>query len=938
MSSTSPKVLALCLTLFFFISASSALERSIERKSLNRNLLDYSIDRKLLESNVNRHFRTASYLPRRDHGRSFGSGRTHTTNFGQLSKISGVNVREKDIAAIFRRVAYGDSHPETTTLIPSTTSTPPPTTVKATTTTTPSFVKYKTTPRVSSLENSPEESVGTLRILKPITENKEVSQDADSRSGILNYFVEERENKDIFESSHSGRREFYPEVISSVEPKKVGSNAKKYVVSNNGDQQSITVHVYIIGTLMALVALASLCCLCRIHSCTQLIPRGHYVTLQLLILLAAALRCIVLLHDPYGLEGKLPRALMSLLMNTVQPLLSTVLAVMLLVLLRAAKFYILPASLQSPLVLAVITGLHIGVSVLVDISNGVLDYPESAGNLEAGVQCVTVGWETILLVGYIIILYQVFTKSSTRNVILPLHTCAVVTISLVLKAILIGFVFYNILTVGFSSSDTNETKTWSWWLFMSCERLLEIFFLISMVTATATLTMKRSNMNSNDQKIFSVISGFDQPMKCNTMGGKGSTSGKSFISSNYTLASTLQNNKTMNLNFAKNFSPTNSKTYDSSTDFQVQWKSKTNSRSQECLDVENHYIAKPSEPSNQNGLNSYNNCQTLPSPRYYCAPVPVISHASPVIGHVAPCTLRPSRTSQHHIYSEIDDVQHYDLASYYTESIPSSSGEIYSSPHLPISKTFVPTTTHVSISDYNSPDQLYEIARVHQKPNYNNQRFIETRNQCAPSRSSASTTHQNYNNPHGNLAFSMPFNSTNQSNNRSNGQQRSNNIDASPDSAIVLDYSSHSELDEYNHHHYQQNRFQTLKNIQEQQYSSNGVNSNNKLDFMKLSTHSLNDVFKYNSGLLSKLVGSGSPKNTGYQPLNLEDTTNHSRENSQLTEISSMPSPQQVKDYSHNRAPHDNSQKSHHMTGSHEAHGSPVSPLLQSPHMPVTSL
>ena len=862
-----------------------------------------------LDSSLGRTFRSAAYLQRSNPSRGvFGMGRSYSNNLDEYSKISKMNIREKDIAAIFRGVAYGiternnDSpYTTTTTIAPTSAITVIPTRHTSPSTTTLQKVTTTSTATFSSntLSSSPimspksqqhtksknvvfpdrsvvENLLETNNIIETDPKLNEVPIKESSRNGILNYFVEDtdensnaddEENDIPVESSHSGRREFYPEVISSVEPETFVNDRRKYVVSQNGDRQSIDVHVYMIGILMGLVALASLCCLCRIHSCSQLIPRGHYVTLQLLILLAASLRCITLLHDPYGLEGKLPRTLIALLMNTLPPILSTTFALMLLVLLRAAKFFILPASLQSPVALAIVSGIHITLSVLVDISNGVLNYPESSRAVEAGVQCFTVGWDTLLIVGYSLLLFQAFIKrTSKRMVILPQYTCAIVSIAVVIKAILIGFMFYHIFNGEFNdtSYSGSNIKTWSWWLIVSCERLLEIFMCISLLTAAATLTMRQNNFMGNEQKIFSVVSDYDQSVKCNTV----DPGNKNFMATNYALATTLQiKGNTMNSKFARTFSPTNSKTYESS-DFTIQWNTPKSDNCYRTIDrLENIRSGSNVEPfdlscnsvsTNSTTVKPYCNntasvfSKTLPKPRYYCAPVPLIDRDTPVVGHIEQHVVKPMRTP--HIYCEIGN-HSYDLPSYYSKSEASTSCDIYSNPQN------VPHYAQAA-----SNDHLYEMPDVHQnnKVDYASHYHRHNVSPVYQQRGQELQDQVSYN-------MMLPLQPQQQMHHKSTLNHphfRSNNnqLDTSPDSAIVLDYSSHSEIEEHNHQLYSRHAQNTMRNIQEQLNSPTS-----RLDFMKLSTHSLNDVFKHNGGLLSKLVCSGNNDNTGYQPLNVDD-------------------------------------------------------------------
>lgn len=801
-----------------------------------------------------------------------GAGRSYASNFAELPKVSQRNVREKDIAAIFRGVAYGITEnlelsktSQTTTAVPNLNSTPP------TTSTSTQVPPSRTSTRLQEIAQEKPQEIDRLEAIPPANpEENEISYEEPSRNGILNYYVESERNT-MEESSHSGRREFYPSVISSQAPQtELGSS--KTIVSESNTQHAMEVHVYTIGVLMGFVMLCALCSLCRIHSCTQLIPRGHYVTLQLLILLVAFLRVIILFHDPYGVDDKLPKVLTSLLMNTVAPMLTAAYALMLLVLLRAAKFSLLPSKLQSPLMLAVVAGLHIGTSVLIDISNGVLNYPNSSQSILSGLQCFTIIWTVILIIGYLIVLYQSFIRVSKRRVQLPQYTCAVMCFAVMLQAALFGFAFYHILCREFGENVSNNMKTWSWWMVVSCERLMEVFLCFSLLAGAYTLTLKQSNSNINEQKVFSVGASYDSSSKCNTMSSRSSSGTKNFIASNYALASTMQKKGTkIPGNFLKNFKCHSENAYDSTGDFAIRWNlPKPDVCARSAVTTDHCYSSNLAErerclPDQQSSqalpLNSSLYSQTLPPARYYCAPVPLIEKEVPVVSRVATYTLRPQKTQ--HIYCEIEDPS-YDLVAPNSKSIPSTSSEIYSSPHVLASNY---------MQDTHPDHHLYELPQVHRAVTINHKSYgdYSPKQQLGATTDATDASQHLLNQISGNLM--LPLHSSQPKLPAHYHTHRNGNMDTSPDSAIVLDYSSHSEIEEHNNH---------ARQLAYRQNSENDANLNNKLDFMKMSTQSLNEMFKHNSGLLSKLVGNNT-MSTGYQPLNVEDyniTTTESLDNS----------------------------------------------------------
>ncbi|ROT83173.1 hypothetical protein C7M84_023646 [Penaeus vannamei] len=151
------------------------------------------------------------------------------------------------------------------------------------------------------------------------------------------------------------------------------------------------VHVYCAAGLYSLLALLALFWLSRVHAGAHLLPRGYYITVQLLMFLAAFLRCVHLFHDPYGAEHRLPETLSAVVEEAGWPCLTAALAAVALAVVRAWRCpRHLPRKHHAPAGLAVLTVTHLVTSVGAHLVAAVL--PQHAGALRAAARTVTAAW------------------------------------------------------------------------------------------------------------------------------------------------------------------------------------------------------------------------------------------------------------------------------------------------------------------------------------------------------------------------------------------------------------------------------------------------------------------------------------------------------------------------------------------------------------------
>ena len=291
---------------------------------------------------------------------------------------------ENKLADIFRGVAYGvTTEPPTTTTTTSTTTT-------TTTTTTP----------VTKVQSRLPSTLGKERNVLERTWQKE----SDAKPVVKSPITGEENSEASFEL-----------VTENSTPKIVTVESE---ISDIAWVAAIGVpwqiHVYVIAGLFSLLALLSLFCLARVHLAPKLLPKGYYITVHLLVFLAAFFRSVFFFHDPYAVSHRLPSGLASMLFNTGMPCIITALAVLSLALLRAARLKLLPLKLQSPIAVAIISSVLIVGSVIVDILEGVISEKELTSGLRAGIQALSAGWSSALCIGYIVIFNQI-NRSANRQ-------------------------------------------------------------------------------------------------------------------------------------------------------------------------------------------------------------------------------------------------------------------------------------------------------------------------------------------------------------------------------------------------------------------------------------------------------------------------------------------------------------------------------------------
>ncbi|XP_076054525.1 uncharacterized protein LOC143033228 [Oratosquilla oratoria] len=484
--------------------------------------------------------------------------RNLSTNLGLLAKWGDRTRRpttnstasiEHEIAAIFRGVAYGatteaPASPSTTST--TSTTTPPRTTYRTTTTT-------KDTRRnwvITENEEEEEEEEKVLRFLptggiavgspssfqdpQPPSDNPEraaVHYEL-RRPDILltpQTNLEDHRLRTTFSPSPtkgddrsqrpSGNPFFYSTEYGTTEESRLWQFARVQLGA------AWWVHVYSSAIVFSLLSLLALCALMRLNACSHLLPRGYFVTIQLLLFLAAFFRGVYLFHDAYNCDNKLPPPLSFLLFNTGAPCIVGALAVLVLALLRATRTSLLPPRLQTPLALATMVAFHVGLSVAADVVVGVMG--SQTAPLHVVVQAVTAIWATSLCVGYVWVFSSVersavrqqgelvrltFTRVHLEGGTVPrrlprptLSRGARLTLAAaVAQLLLVAVQLYGLIAL--HGPPVTPTHIWAWWTYQTISRILEIcLWVIIAVVVALTQTHVVAKEVEGEQKIFSVF-------------------------------------------------------------------------------------------------------------------------------------------------------------------------------------------------------------------------------------------------------------------------------------------------------------------------------------------------------------------------------------------------------------------------------------------------
>ncbi|CAL4078195.1 unnamed protein product, partial [Meganyctiphanes norvegica] len=461
-----------------------------------------------------------------DHDNEDSTGRLALGLFSKWAAIdlaqrkSKPGVMDSQLEGIFRGVAYGVTTESPKTTTPTSTSTTTSSTTISTTST-----SFPTTSM--RIKNSNPEILESSDILlggmDPTDNNSEDWQFIKEPSPLPVWpRIEERMSPESFSNPPSQEPPVhYPYMEAPVKTMKATNKDAVKPTSRYRDVEVMwpdvkqiswirslgilwEVHVYTAAGLYVILMLLSAICLARTKSHLHLIPEGYYITLHLLMFLAAFLRCVPLFHDPYGAEQRLPKALYQAVEETAWPCLIAALG---LVTIAIIKAWSCPRTMHrytyAPVGLAVITAIHLVMVLTAHLAAGLI--PLHAAPLCAAAQSVTVAWGcTVGLCGLVATLrvgrswdkhhnqlllnfnrISAQTTNATHNsTTVLIHGTRITFVACLAQIALVILQLYLLLEPG-HGLNLPPVYPWRWIIFQSSMRLLEILAWVFLIVVSA---------------------------------------------------------------------------------------------------------------------------------------------------------------------------------------------------------------------------------------------------------------------------------------------------------------------------------------------------------------------------------------------------------------------------------------------------------------------
>lgn len=260
------------------------------------------------------------------------------------------------------------------------------------------------------------------------------------------------------------------------------------------------VHVYLIATLFAMLALCSLINIFRLTYCKHLLSQGYFLSVHGILLIIGCMRSFYLFFDAYNIRKTLPEAVSSLLLNMVFPLLTSAFAILFLFLLIASEVKAMNNKLQRASFLAVFILLHLAVSFSVHLYANDTPYPLL---LPLICQCIFI----ILCVG-LGLAYLYMYKSLSQSCIQKTghmysgecerwslsHAVRVTLATAMLSLLMAAVQLYGMLG-DYEALTENRPQVWLWWGFHLSVRVIEI----SMCALMAWAGMQRDTSSLPEQ-------------------------------------------------------------------------------------------------------------------------------------------------------------------------------------------------------------------------------------------------------------------------------------------------------------------------------------------------------------------------------------------------------------------------------------------------------
>ncbi|XP_064077534.1 uncharacterized protein LOC135195085 [Macrobrachium nipponense] len=278
-----------------------------------------------------------------------------------------------------------------------------------------------------------------------------------------------------------------------------GSNNKGVWISgfpNSLDGIAWSIHVYVSVGLFTLLGLVSLCLMARVALCTHLLPRTHYLSLHIFIFCASFVRSLDILLESHDMKYLFPITITMVAGEFGWPCLTAALAVLLIAVLKEWQH---PNHPHRALVLYLFTGLHLVALPIAHFS--VLWLEQDNIPVVVIIRAFSTGWGGAIGIGGMWAVWResrdnsshmtgVQSNNNVRNHPNISHPARLVLTAALTQLLLAGLHLYSLLV-----PNSPETHAWIWWSCVTVSRGLELIVGSTLLTAAALTLTRQSPCN-----------------------------------------------------------------------------------------------------------------------------------------------------------------------------------------------------------------------------------------------------------------------------------------------------------------------------------------------------------------------------------------------------------------------------------------------------------
>ena len=267
-------------------------------------------------------------------------------------------------------------------------------------------------------------------------------------------------------------------------------------------QDAWPLHTYGFATVFTIIALIPPFELLRMHlDKTKMSPLKS--SLLVTIFIFSSTRAIALFVDPYGSTNRFHLIITQLLFSLGHPCIISALSLLLLVLIDTTKMNIAPPKFQRIKFIVPVVISHVALVIVTDF---VVVYFLEAKILLLMCQIYFLSLGILLAVGYARVGWKIRTNiranvnsksavdNSMRRLQYLIAACAVAS------ALMSALTIYGAAGVFGIYSDVRHVNPWPWWIFQTCNRILE--------TTICIVVLLMNTKASNKRKIFPTAHSF----------------------------------------------------------------------------------------------------------------------------------------------------------------------------------------------------------------------------------------------------------------------------------------------------------------------------------------------------------------------------------------------------------------------------------------------